>query len=62
MKHTMNMNIERLRDTFLFQHISDFSRIRDNQTPHVLVITKDENDTENIAILPSLDVSDHVLI
>ncbi|MEW8548045.1 MAG: reverse transcriptase family protein, partial [Candidatus Thiodiazotropha sp.] len=56
--------IECLRDNFLFQHISDFTRIRDNQTPNILdlVITKDEHDIENITILPSLGVSDHVLI
>ena len=56
--------IECLRDNFLFQHITDITRIRENQTPHTLdlVITKDENDIDNIVILPSLGVSDHVLI
>ena len=56
--------IECIKDNFLFQHISDFTRIRENQTPHILdlVLTKDENDIENITILPSLGVSDHVLI
>ena len=48
----------------MFQHISDFTRIRENQNPHILdlVFTKDENDIENITILTSLGVSDHVLI
>ena len=56
--------IECLRDNFLFQHISDFTRIRENQTPSILdlVLTKDENDIENVTILPSLGVSDHVVI
>ena len=56
--------IECLRDNFLFQHITDITRIRENQTPHTLdlVITKDENDIDNIVILHSLGVSDHVLI
>ena len=28
--------IECIRDNFLFQHISDFARIRENQNPHIL--------------------------
>lgn len=56
--------IECLRDNFLFQHISEPTRYRENQTPNLLdlIITKDQNDIENINILPSLGVSDHVLI
>ena len=56
--------IECLWDSFMFQHISDFTRIRENQIPSILdlVLTKDENDIENVTILPSLGVSDHVVI
>ena len=37
---------------------------RENQTPSILdlILTKDENDIENVTILPSLGVSDHVVI
>ena len=56
--------IECLRDNFLFQHISEPTRYRENQTSNLseLIITNDQNDIENINILPSLGVSDHVLI
>ena len=56
--------IETLRDNFLFQHISEPTRYRENQTPHVfdLLVTNDQHDIENIDILPSLGVTDHVLI
>ena len=56
--------IECLRDNFLFQHVSEPTRYRENQTPNLLelIITNDQNDIENINILPSLGVSDHVLI
>ena len=44
--------IECLRDNFLFQQISNFTRIRENQTPSILdlVLTKDEN---AVKMLPS---------
>ena len=56
--------IETLQDNFLFQYISEPTRYRENQTPHVLdlIITNDEHVIENIDILPSLGVSDHVLV
>ncbi|MES9971492.1 MAG: reverse transcriptase family protein, partial [Candidatus Thiodiazotropha sp.] len=56
--------IECLRDNFLFQHVVEPTRFRENQTPHILdlIITNDQHDIEDITILPSLGVSDHVLI
>ena len=48
--------IECLHDNFLFQHISEPTRYRENQTANLLdlIMTKDQNDIENINILPSL--------
>lgn len=56
--------IECLRDNFLFQHVSAPTRYRENQIPNTLdlIITNDQNNIEIINILPSLGLSDHVLI
>ena len=53
-----------MHDNFLFHHILEPTRYRENQTSNILdlIITNDQTNIENINFLPSLGVSDHVLI
>ncbi|MES9879908.1 MAG: reverse transcriptase family protein [Sedimenticola sp.] len=62
--HHEHKFIECIQDNFLFQHISEVTRVRDNQSSNILdlVLTNDEHDVAEISILPSLGVSDHVTI
>ena len=56
--------IECLRDNFLFQHVKHFTRCQNEQTRNILdlIITKNENNIDNIDISPSLGCSDHVTL
>ena len=60
--HHEHTFLECIQDNFLFQHISEVTRVRVNQTSHIIVLTNDENDIEEITILLFLGVSDHVTI
>jgi len=49
------------QDLFLFQHVTEFTRYRENQKPSILdyVFTYDENSISNILYAPPLGKSDH---
>ena len=51
--------INKLNDLFLFQHVNEPTRYRQNQTPD-LVITNEEQMINEILYQPGLGLSDHV--
>ncbi|XP_052806388.1 uncharacterized protein LOC128235622 [Mya arenaria] len=62
--HHEYMFIECLRDNFLFQHVQQFTRCRNDQPLNLLdlVLSKDENNVTNFEHLPSIGLSDHVTL
>jgi hypothetical protein len=62
--HHESLFIECLRDNFLFQHVNQFTRCRNDQSKNILdlILSKDENDIVNLEYLPSLGCSDHVTL
>ena len=62
-QHEERLFIENLRDNILTQNVSECTRYRDGCEPSCidLLITNDENDINNINILPTADLSDHCL-
>ena len=63
-EHIEHEFIECLRDNFLYQHVLEPTRYRENQTCNTLdlVISSEEQDIRNLEITPSLGVSDHATI
>ena len=63
-EHIEHVFIECLRDNFLYQHVFEPTRFRENQTCNTLdlVISREEEDIQNLQINPSLGVSDHATI
>ena len=56
--------LEGVRDNFLFQHVKQATRMRDNQQDSILdlILTNEENMIDNVKYLPPLGKSDHVTI
>ena len=56
--------LEGVRDNFLFQHVKQATRMRDNQRGSILdlILKNEENMIDNIKYLPPLGKSDHVTI
>ena len=63
-EHIEHVFIECLRDNFLYQHVFEPTRFRENQTCNTLdlVISSEEEDIQNLQINPSLGVSNHATI
>ena len=63
-EHIEHVFFECLRDNFLYQHVFEPTRFRENQTCNTLdlVISSEEEDIQNLQINPSLGVSDHATI
>ena len=56
--------LEAIRDNFLFQHVKQATRMRDNQQESTLelILTNKENMIDRIKYLPPLGKRDHVII
>ena len=56
--------LEAVRDNYLFQHLKQVTRIRENQQGSLLdlILTNEENMVDNIRYLPPLGKSDHLVI
>lgn len=63
-QHVEHKFIECLRDNFIYQHIQEPTRFRENQTENVLdlILTKDACNIENLIIEPPLGLSDHATL
>ena len=63
-EHIEHVFIECLLDNFLYQHVFEPTRFRENQTCNTLdlFISSEEEDKQNLQINPSLGVSDHATI
>ena len=59
-----NKFIECLRDCFLFQHVSDYTRQRGNNNPSLLdlILSNEENMVKNLEIKAPLGKSDHSIL
>ena len=63
--HTFMRNIfsESIRDSYLFQHVHEPTRYRNDNIPSVLdLVLSNEDMVEKIKYLPGLESSDHVLL
>lgn len=62
--HHEHMFIECIRDNFLFQHVNQFTRCRNDQPQSTLdlILSKDEDNIENVQFFASLGCSDHVVL
>ena len=56
--------LEAVRDNYLFQHVKQVTRTRENQQDSLLdlILTNEENMIDNIRYLPPLGKSDHLVI
>ena len=56
--------LEAVRDYYLFQHVKQVTRTRENQQDSLLdlILTNEENMIDNIRYLPPLGKSDHLVI
>ena len=56
--------IETLQECFLYQHVTEPTRYRDNETPNLLdlIISNEEGMVQNLKYLPPLGESDHVCL
>lgn len=61
-EHIATVFLECMRDSFLIQHVKQYTRIRENQEPSLLdlILTNEENMVNNIAYNPGLGKSDHL--
>ena len=62
--HMATLFLECIRDTYLFQHVKENTRFRENEESSLLdlVLTNEENMINNIQFLPSLGKSDHITL
>ena len=59
---TVQLFVDTVQDLFMFQHISEPTRYRGEETPNLLdlVFTDDKNMVDNLTYLPGLGNSDHL--
>ena len=62
--HISSQFLEAVRDNFLYQHVKEATRMRENQRDSLLdlVFSNEENMIENIKHSPSLGKSDHFIL
>ena len=62
--HIASQFLEAVRDNFLYQHVKEATRMRENQRDSLidLVFSNEENMIENIKHLPPLGKSDHLIL
>ncbi|MES9905329.1 MAG: reverse transcriptase domain-containing protein [Sedimenticola sp.] len=62
--HPATLFLEITRDHYLFQHVDKATRMRGNDTPHLLdlVMTNEENMIDQISYQPGLGKSDHLVL
>ena len=63
-QHNSTLFIESIRDSFLFQHVTEPTRIRENNEPSVLDLnfTNEEEMVSDIQYESSLGKSDHLIL
>ena len=56
--------IDTIQDCFLFQHVTEPTRFRENEQPSLLdlILSKEENMVQDLTYLPPLEKSDHVCL
>ena len=62
--HILSLFLECIRDTYLFKHVREQTRFRDNNEPSTLdlILTNEENMIDNIEHGPGLGRSDHLTL
>ena len=62
--HPASKFLECIRDAYLYQHVKEPTRVRENNEPSTLdlVLTYEENLVENINYDPGLGKSDHLTL
>ncbi|MEW8544372.1 MAG: reverse transcriptase domain-containing protein, partial [Candidatus Thiodiazotropha sp.] len=62
--HIASIFLECIRDTFLFQHVKEPTRIRENNEPSTLdlIFTNEENMVNTLNYYPGLGKSDHLVL
>ena len=62
--HRTNIFLEKIKDLFLYQHVTEFTRYRVGQKPSLLdlILTNKEEIVKNVCYLPSIGKSDHICI
>ena len=62
--HRASLFVEKIRDLFLYQHITEYTRYREGQKPSLLdlILTNEEGTINNIQYLPPLGKSDHISV
>ena len=60
--HISSLFLEYVRDSFLYQHVKDFTRYRDGQEPSILdlIFTNEEDMIQHLDYKPPIGNSDHV--
>ena len=60
--HISSIFLEYVRDSFLYQHVKDFTRYRDGQEPSILdlIFTNEEDMIQQLDYRPPIGNSDHV--
>ena len=54
---------ETITDNFLYQHVTEYTRIRGTERSILdLIFTKEEDDVKNIKVLPPIGESDHGVV
>ena len=63
-EHLATLFLEAIRDTYLFQHVREPTRYRNDNIPSILdlILTNEEDMVCQIDYLPSLGSSDHVVL
>ena len=63
-EHIATLFLESIRDSYLFQHVRELTRYRNDNIPSVLdlVLSNEQHMVEKIKYLPGLRSSDHVLL
>ncbi|MES9884550.1 MAG: reverse transcriptase family protein [Sedimenticola sp.] len=62
--HPATQFLEKVRDSYMFQHVKEATRIRQGESDSILdlIFTNEENMVEKIHYLPPLGKSDHVVL
>ena len=63
-QHHLHNFIETLKECYLYQHVTEPTRYRENETPNLLdlIISNEEGMIHDLEYLPSLGESDHVCL
>ena len=62
--HMSTQFLENMRDNYFFQHVTECTRLRENNLPSLLdlIFSNEENMISNMQLLPGIGKSDHTVI